>query len=267
MNQRPVILITGASSGIGEAAARVFAQEGYQVVLAARRLGRLEALAQEIQSGGGAALPIECDVQKVMEMENVVSSTLAEFGRIDVLFNNAGLGRLGWLEDLDPVKDIQSQLQVNLLGVIHMTRYVIPHMIERRSGHIVNMCSIAGLVASPTYSIYAASKFAIRGFSESVRREVSVYGVEVSVIYPGGVKTEFSDHAGAIRKTGVTTPGFLRLSPEDVAHTVLNVVRRPRRSVIIPWPMLLAVWFNSLFPGIADRVIEQRFVKPERGIP
>ncbi len=118
------------------------------------------------------------------------------------LLNNAGFGHLGWLEDLDPVHDIQAQLQVNLVAVIQMAREVLPHMIERRSGHIINMASVAGLVASPTYSVYAASKFGMRGFSEALRREVGVFGIHVSALYPGGVRTEFKEHTGAQRKTG-----------------------------------------------------------------
>jgi short-subunit dehydrogenase len=102
-------------------------------------------------------------------------------------------------------------------------------MISRHSGHIVNMASLAGFVATPTYSIYAASKFAVRGFSEALRREVGVWNIRVSTIYPGGVKTEFSQHAGAKRRTGATTPDSLRLSPEQVAEAVLSVLHHPRR--------------------------------------
>jgi NADP-dependent 3-hydroxy acid dehydrogenase YdfG len=265
-NQQPVILITGASSGIGEATARLFGKNAYRVVLAARRLDRLQALADEIRAGRGEALPVAADLTRLEDIERVVQSTLGEYGQVDVLFNNAGFGRLDWLENLDPQKDIEAQLQCNLLGVVQMAQAVLPHMIERRSGHIINMASMAGLVATPTYSIYAASKFAVRGFSDALRREVGVWGMHVSTIYPGGVKTEFGEHTGARRKTGATTPAALRLSAEDVARTVLSVVRRPRPTVVIPWPMLFGVWANALFPGLVDWVIEQRFVRPERGL-
>jgi short-subunit dehydrogenase len=266
MSPNQVAIITGASSGIGAATARLLAANGYAVVLAARRLERLQSLAGEIQGSGGQAFPIPVDVSSLDDIDRMIRGTIDHFGQVDVLFNNAGFGRLDWLENLDPLKDIESQLQVNLIGVIQATRAVLPHMISRRSGHIVNMASLAGFVATPTYSIYAASKFAVRGFSEALRREVGIWNIHVTAIYPGGVSTEFSQHTGAKRKTGATTPAALRLSSDQVAQCVLSVLRRPRRTVIIPWPMRLSVLFNSLFPGLTDRVIERRFCRPERGL-
>jgi short-subunit dehydrogenase len=266
MSELPVILVTGASSGIGEATARLFAAESYRVAMAARRLDRLQSLAQEIQAGGGASLPIAADLTRLEDIQNMVNCTLEEFGRIDVLLNNAGYGRLDWLEKLDPVKDIEGQLHVNLIAVIQTAREVLPHMIARRSGHIINMASLAGFTATPTYTIYAASKFGVRGFTEALRREVGVYGIHVSAIYPGSVKTEFKDHTGAHRKTGRTTPAALKLSAEYVARAALKIARKPRRGLIIPWPMKFSVLANSLFPGLTDWIIERSFTRPERGL-
>lgn len=260
----PVLIVTGASSGIGAATARLFALQGYRVALAARRFERLQSLADEIEAAGGQALPVATDVTHPQEIDHLVAATLEHFGRIDVLFNNAGFGRLAWLEELDPEDDIRRQVEVNLLGVIWTARAVLPHMIERRSGHIVNMISGAGLVATPTYSVYAATKFGVRGFTEALRREVGVYGVQVSAIYPGGVDTEFREHTGAERKTGYTTPGFLRLSSAEVAAAVLQLVRRNRHSTVIPGVLNLAAGINSLLPGLVDWIIERQFVKPER---
>jgi len=266
MAENPVIIITGASSGIGEAAARLFAQEGYRVALGARRVDRLVALAKEIEAQGGEALPIGTDCSRLMDIQNFVSATFERFGQVDVLLNNAGFGRLGWLERLDPVKDIEEQIGVNLIGAIQMAHAVLPHMIARRSGTIVNMASMAAYIATPTYSVYAASKFALRGFTEALRREVSTFGVQVVAIYPGGVKTEFSQHIGARRKTSITTPAVLRLSAEQVAGAVLKAVKHPRRGVILPWPMHIAAWGNSLFPGLVDWIIERNFTRKEREI-
>lgn len=266
MSNQPVILVTGASSGIGEAAARLFAREGYRVSLGARRLERLQALAQEIELAGGQSLAVQADLAKLEDIQTLVRSTLDQFGQVDVLLNNAGFGRLKWLEDLNPVDDVQAQLQINLIATILVAREVLPHMIERRSGHIINMASLGGYVATPTYTVYSASKFGVRGFTEALRREVGVFGIRVSGIYPGSVRTEFKQHTGARRKTGRTTPESLRLDSEEVAQAVLSVVRRPRRELIIPWQMRLSVWMNILFPGIVDRLIENRFTRLERDL-
>jgi hypothetical protein len=266
MATSPVILITGASSGIGEAAARLFAREGYRVALAARRFDRLRALADEINTTGGQALPIEADLSQPDEIRRMVQMVLETYGQIDLLFNNAGFGRINWLEALDPAKDIEAQLDVNVLGLIYTTQAVLPHMISRRSGHIINMSSMAGWIATPTYTVYAASKFAVRGFTEALRREVGAWGIKVSGIYPGAVTTPFKSRAGILRKTKISTPDSLRLTADQVARAVLGLARRPRRSLIIPGYMRFMVWANILLPDVLDRIIEWKFTRPERGI-
>lgn len=265
MSDKPVIIITGASSGIGEATARVFSQAGYNVVLAARRLDRLEQLANELGRVGGKALVVPTDLLQVEDIENLVHQALGHFGRIDVLFNNAGIGHFNWLEEL-AVADIEDLVRVNMMAVIYTSRAVLPHMIERRTGNIINMISIAGLIGSPTYSIYAASKFAVRGFSEALRREVSIYNIKVSGIFPGAVKTEFATQTRMKRKTGIKTPHALSLSADSVARDVLALVKKPRRVLIRPWFMTFAVWTNALFSGLVDWVVEKRFVSRERDL-
>jgi NADP-dependent 3-hydroxy acid dehydrogenase YdfG len=261
-----VVLVTGASSGIGEATAREFGRAGAKVVLAARRLDRLEALAQEIDGfgHGAAALPVAADLSQLDDILALIARAQERFGRIDVLFNNAGFGRLDWLENLDPLKDIAAQLNVNVLGVMQMTRQVLPLMIAQRGGHIINMASVAGLVGTPTYTIYAACKFAVRGFSEALRREVAPWGIRVSVIYPGGVATEFSSHAGIKRKTKATTPAWMRLSAADVGRAVVGLVRRPRAGLIITWPFRFSVLLNNLLPGLVDWTTINQYTIPER---
>jgi short-subunit dehydrogenase len=261
--EKPVIIISGASSGIGEATVRQFAQAGYRVVLAARRVERLQVIAEEVRQEGGEVLVVPTDMRQVKDIENLVRTSIDLLGRIDVVFNNAGIGRFKWVEDLS-IEDIEDQMRVNLLGMIYTVRAVLPHMIERRSGNIINMVSIAGLIGSPTYSIYAASKFAVRGFTEALRREVGIYGIHVSGIYPAAVSTEFAAHTQAQRKTGITTPKALRLSSEDVARAVLGLVKRPRRMLVLPGYMLFAVWINSLFTWIVDWIVEKQFVARER---
>jgi short-subunit dehydrogenase len=264
--QGKVVIVTGASSGIGEATARAFGREGAKVVLAARRVERLEALAREINSMGAGAetLVIQTDLSKLEDIHTLVRKTLDRFGRIDVLVNNAGFGRLDWLENLDPQKDIEFQFDVNVLGVVQTTRQALPVMIEQRAGHIINMCSIAGLVATPMYTIYAACKHAVHGFSEALRREVKPWGIDVSILYPGGVATEFAHNAGIKRKTNATTPKFLLLSAEDVGRAVVQLVRRPHPMWIIPQLWSLTVLLNKLFPSFVDYTMIHKFTIPER---
>jgi hypothetical protein len=264
MTTNPVILITGASSGIGENAARFFSKDGFKVVLAARRKEILDRLSNEIHTNGGQALPIQTDLTQIDEIHNLVETTLKTYGQIDILLNNAGFGRLDWLDALDPIQDIQEQVHVNLIAVLQLTHEVLPSMIKQRSGHIINIASMAGFVASPTYTVYAASKFGLRGFSEALRREVGIYGIKVSTIYPGAVSTEFGAKAKINRKTGRTTPSWLRLSPDQVVRVVRGVVDHPRRSVILPWQMRLVVGLNQYFPGFVDLIIERQFTRLER---
>jgi short-subunit dehydrogenase len=264
-SNQPVIIITGASSGIGAAAARIFGKSGYNVVLAARSIEKLTSLAEEIQSNGGEPLVVKTDVTVLEDIQSLARRTIETYGRIDTLFNNAGLARLDWLENLDPQKDVKVQLDTNLLAVIWMAQAVLPYMIEQRSGHIINMASVAGLIAPPAYSIYSASKFGMRGFTEALRREVRIYGIRVSGIYPGGVKTGFAGEGVSKRKTGMRTPRRLVLSAEEVAHTVYLLDRHPRRTKVIPWPLSFASWLNLLFPGLVDLVIERVYVRRERG--
>ncbi len=261
-----VMIVTGASSGIGEATAREFARAGAKVVLAARRVDKLQSLAQEINAldSGAETLVVQADLSKLEDIQSLVIQTLEKFGRIDILVNNAGFGRLDWLENLDPVKDIQAQIDVNVMGVIQTTRQVLPLMIKQRSGSIINMCSMAGLVGTPTYTIYAASKHAVHGFSEALRREVKPWGIDVSLIYPGGVVTEFTRHAGIKRKTKAATPKFMLLTAEQVGKAVVKLARCPRRMWIMPWLWSVTAFMNKFIPGFVDYATITRFTIPER---
>jgi uncharacterized protein len=207
---------------------------------------------------------VQADLSRLEEIEALVSQALNTFGRIDVLVNNAGFGRLDWLENLDPIRDIQAQFDVNVLGVVQTTRQALPVMIKQRSGHIINMCSMAGLVATPTYTIYAACKHAVHGFSEALRREVKPWGIDVSMIYPGGVTTEFNQHAGINRKTQATTPKFLLLTAEEVGRAVVQLVRRPRAMWVLPWLWSFTVLLNRNLNRFVDYTTIHRFTIPER---
>lgn len=251
-----VVLITGASSGFGEDAARLFAQEGCNVALAARRIERLQALADEIQKKGGAAIAVPVDISKREEIEVMVQTTLDVFERIDILFNNAGFGEVDWFEKLEPERDIETLIQVNLIGTMLVTRAVLPHMLARREGHIINMSSVAGLIAPPLLSTYSASKYGMRAFTDSLRREVAPFGIKVSGIYPGPAATEFGQKLKrtASRET-IKRLRYPHLSSEYVARRVVEVAKHPRRSLVIPWWFRLITGFDTLFPVLVDWIL------------
>lgn len=257
-----IVFITGASSGFGADAARLFAKEGCIVVLAARRMDRLTTLAEQIRAEGGQTLAIPLDVTKQSLIDAAVRATLDQYGRIDVLLNNAGWGHLDWLETLKPKEDIDAQIDVNLCGVIQLTRAVLPSMLARRSGTIINMSSVAGLIAAPMYSIYGATKFALRGFTDSLRRELMPLGIRVCGIYPGPAYTEFSLHSGsdsAIKKK-IKVPGWLYMTSEYVARRTVGLAKHPRRTLVIPWYYRVVSAFDTLFPGLVDWFLKVFFV-------
>ncbi len=266
MPPRPVIVITGASSGIGKATALRFGREGYRVVLADYREQRLRAVAQEVQRLGGEPLAVPTDVSVWAQVQALAEETQRAFGQVDVLFNNAGFGRFGWVEALDPQQDIEAQVRVDLLGLIWVTRAFLPMMLAQRQGHIINMGSIASLMATPMYAIYNAAKFGVRGFTEALRREVEVMGLRVSLLCPGTVKTEFGRHTQDPRRSGVTMPPWLVLRPEEVAQAVWDLVQRPRRVRVFPWLLRPVVWVGNLLPGLTDALIRWGFTRRERGL-
>ena len=259
-----VLLITGASSGIGEATARYAAQKGYSLFVTARRVERLERLCTEINSQGGKAVYDAADLTDLSQINAVVGNALDQYGKIDVLVNNAGFGRLKWLEQLDPLEDIARQIQLNLISVIQLTRAVLPRMIQNKGGHIINIDSVAGFIGIPTYSVYAASKFGLRGFNEALRREVGVYGIKVSSVYPGSVDTEFAENAGIERKSSIKTPAWLQLNAHQVGRSIINLIQHPKNQVIIPGYMTYAVWINQVFPGFVDQIMRIGFVQKEK---
>lgn len=251
-----VVLITGASSGFGEAAARLFAKEGCRVVLAARRLEKLQQLAAEIQNEGGEAIAIPVDVNESAEIEVMVQTALDLYERIDILFNNAGFGEMDWFEELDADRHIETLIRVNLIGTMLVTRAVLPDMIERGSGHIINMCSVAGLIAAPLITTYSASKYGVRAFTDSLRREVAPLGIKVSGIYPGPAETEFGTHLKKNRtRETINRLIDLRMTSQYVAQRVVGIAKHPRRSLVIPWWFRIVTMFDTLFPVVVDWIL------------
>ncbi|TPK93124.1 SDR family NAD(P)-dependent oxidoreductase [Mesorhizobium sp. B2-4-12] len=225
-----VALVTGASSGIGEATATALAAAGAKVAVAARRADRLEALAARIEKAGGAALRIEADVTRNDDITAMVGKVVAEWGRLDILVNNAGVMLLSPAAEAT-LEDWRQMVELNLLALMGVTKAALPHL-RAAKGHIVNVSSVAGRVANPGASGYAATKFGVVGFSESLRREVYADKVRVTVIEPGLVRTELGDHiTNAASKAGLDQrlATMEALAAEDVAAAILYAVTQPAR--------------------------------------
>jgi len=189
-----VIIITGASSGIGEASARRLAERGARLVLTARRADRLEALARSIDPDGQRVLAVAGDVTVDADRRRVVDATLARFGRIDALVNNAGYGVRGPLE-LVPVELIRKNFETNVFSLIALTQLVAPHLRAQGHGRIVNIGSVAGKIARPLSSVYDSTKHALEALTDGLRGELAPFGVQVSLIRPGFITTEFIEAA------------------------------------------------------------------------
>jgi short-subunit dehydrogenase len=257
---QPVAIIAGASSGIGEAAAKELARNGYRVVLAARRQDRLSELASLIEDGGGVVQAIPTDFLKAEQIRLLVEKTLQTYGQIDVIVNSAGIGKLVWL-DQQSLSEIQDQIQVNLIGAIQLTREVLPYMLKADKGHIIHLTSISSWVGVPTYSIYTATKFGLRGFLESLRRELRGTGVIVSGVFPGAVDTEFDQQAGVHWEITGVAPKWLLVSPEEVAQLILKVIRKRRKNAIVPAIMWVVVLANAHFPGFVSWLLSKYFYR------
>ena len=224
-----VALVTGASSGIGEATAVALARAGAAVALAARRKDRLESLAERLRSDGSDVLTLQLDVTDEGAGREAVRRTRSELGSLDVLVNNAGLMLLGPIIDAD-TEDWRRMISTNVLGLMYLTHAAVPVMVEQGSGDIVNLSSVAGRTARSGAGVYNASKWAVNAFSESLRQEVTGRGVRVSLIEPGAVLTELTDHIthAESRQGAEQMYGSMRaLQAEDVARAVVYVVTQP----------------------------------------
>jgi short-subunit dehydrogenase len=241
VSTRPTALVTGASSGIGEAVARALAGAGYGVALVARRFDRLEVLADEIRAAGGVALAVMADLRESDQIIHMAEQVAAGLGPVEVLVNNAGVGvpHRAWRASEEV---IESLIGTNLIAPIRVARAVVPQMVERRRGHIINIGSVAAHVAMPGNSLYSASKAALRIWSKALGRELRHSRVHVSLIAPGYIRTEMTR---GIRFWPM--PG-----PELIGRAVLRVLRRPRRELVVPGYYVPATWVDWFAPGLVD---------------
>jgi NADP-dependent 3-hydroxy acid dehydrogenase YdfG len=232
-----VALVTGASSGIGEATAQALAAEGARVAVAARRKDRLEALAERI--GPGRALVIEADVTAEDEAAAAVERAVSELGRLDILVNNAGVMLLGPIVDA-PVEEWQRMVQLNLLGLLYCTHAALPHLLKaaetdpRGVADVVNISSVAGRVARLNSGVYNATKHGVGAFSESLRQEVTARHVRVTLIEPGATATElaFQNRPEILEGMAQTFGGIEIMQAEDIAEAIRYAVTQPRRVAV-----------------------------------
>ncbi len=219
-----VALVTGAGRGIGAAVSRTLAELGAALVMTGRNRQSLEATAAALSPSGSAIDVIPCDIQDLRSVEDLASQVEQKHGRLDILVNNAGVGVFGRpLHELAP-GDWDRVLNTNLRGVYHMIRSFAPKMIAARSGHIINISSLAGKNPVPNGAAYAASKWGLNGLSYSVAEELRGYGIRVSVVCPGSVDTDLSPHEGKDKSR--------MLKPEDVAHVVEMLVTQAPESFV-----------------------------------
>ena len=227
-----VAAITGASSGIGEATAKVLAEAGAAVALGARRVDRLEALASSIDESGGHALAIELDVADEASANAFVAEAKSQLGGLDILVNNAGVMLLGPVEGA-PTDQWRTMVNVNVLGLLYCTHAALPLMREAGRGHIVNISSVAGRSANAGSAVYNLTKFGVGAFSEALRQEVSAAGIRTTVIEPGFVDTELQGHnehpavREGIEQMRQALPEVLQA--DDIASAILYAVSQPQR--------------------------------------
>lgn len=254
-----VVIVTGASSGIGEACVRHFAQKGARLVLAARNEQKMQAIAQQLPT---ESLCVATDVAREADCERLIQSTFARFGRIDVLINNAGISMRALFNEVN-LAVLKQVMDVNFWGTVYCTKYALPHLLQSK-GSVVGMSSIAGFRGLPARTGYSASKFAMQGFMESIRTEHLKDGLHVLVACPGFT-------ASNIRHTALNAEGGQQqesplkedklMSAETVARTICDATGKRKRTLILTTQGKLTVFFNKWLPGWMDKMVYNHFAQ------
>ena len=262
--QDKVTIVTGGASGLGRALCLALARSGALAVVADVNGDGARQVADEILDGGGQATAAEVDVSQAESVQQLVTGVVRDRGRIDLIFNNAGIIVGGEVRDMS-LDHWHRMIQVNLLGVVYGTTAAYMHMVRQGHGHIVNISSISGLISLPIYTGYATTKHAIVGLSTSLRAEAAKLGVKVSVVCPGQIKTALSDAAIVVNarrediRTSINQERML-LDPVVAADKILGGVRRNRRIIVFPLSSRILWWLDRLWPGslgaIESRIVE-----------
>jgi NADP-dependent 3-hydroxy acid dehydrogenase YdfG len=256
-----VVLVTGASGGIGRAVALAFAREGAQLLLAARSVNRLTQVENEVRDLGSEALSVPTDVTSQDAVTALVEAAMNRFGRIDVLVNNAGIGKVGGIESAAFEDNVRQTMQASLFGMIHLTQRVLPILRQQGSGTIVNMSSVMGRKAFARFGSYAIVMHAVSAFSDSLRQEVAGSNIRVSVIHPALTAT------GLLREAAEAEmpPPFRHMTPlssDEVARAVVAAVRRRRRRVVLPRTAHMLLLGEALSPRVGDLIATALTVRP-----
>lgn len=244
-----VVIITGGGRGIGREAALAFAEESAHVILAGRRMDALEIAAREVRDSGGTATAIHCDVAQDDELQALVESTLAAHGRVDVLINNASALVGGALHETSP-EDLRRVAEIDVWAPMRLSQLVLPHMLERKSGTIVNISSLAGRLGVPYYAAFSAGKYALRGFGEALRRELAGSGVHVVTVFPGAVADDCSENVEFDRF------GFSVVKAAQVGRSIVRSVRLHTPELFLGIGDAALAHWNDFLPSTIDTAAE-----------
>jgi len=251
--ENKVVLVTGASRGIGRDVALAFAREGARLILAARSADQLAQVQEEVRALGADALSVPTDVTSTAAVKSLVDTVMDRFGRIDVLVNNAGIGKVGDVASPEFADNVRQTLQASLFGMIDVTQRVLPILRQQRSGTIVNMSSVMGRKAFARFGSYAIVMHGVSAFSDALRQELAGNNIRVSVIHPALTATDFLIDVDAAE----LPPPFRHMSPvssEEVARSVVAAVRRGTRRVVLPRPANVLLLGEALSPRIGDLI-------------
>ena len=258
-----VVVITGASKGIGAELARQLAAQGCKLVLAARNMDELENVAGECRKQGGQVITVRADVGVDRECAAIVSGAALAFGRIDVLVNNAGASMWARFEDIQDLSVLERIMQVNYMGSVYCTAHALPYL-RQTGGLLVGICSLAGRTGVPTRTGYSASKHAMTGFFDSLRIELAGSGVDVTMVYPGFVSTGIRENAtgpdGKPIQVSPVKEGEV-MTPEDCARRIVRAIERRQREVIMTARGKIGLWLKLLAPSLVDRIAKRAIEK------
>jgi len=250
-----IVLITGASSGIGKQLAIDLAKRGAVVIGCGRSIERLKDVLKEVRQSSPTSLMIGCDVGDPEQVHGMIEKILSDYGRVDILINNAGVGMRKPFYETD-VATVEEIMRINYFGAVYCTHELLPSMIARHGGHIVNISSGAGKIGTLNMAAYCASKFALNGWSESLYHELEPLGVKVSLVCPGPVRTGFSHDFNDIEPK---SPPSMFVGSSDVSMAVMQTIERNRFELVMPRWLALVCWFKGFSPHLFRHLAQRRF--------